>query len=887
MVRSTLPLCAVSLAVSLYGAGPAREGDDFESRIRPLLVRNCYACHTSSRLGGLQLDSREHLLKGGNSGPGIVPGKPEESLLIQAVRRTHEHLKMPPQAALKPEEVAALESWVRGGAIWPDAVPSAIPEPRAFWSFQAVRKPDVPKIKDTAWARTPIDSFILEKLEARGLKPAQLAGKRTLIRRVTFDLIGLPPTPEEVDAFVADTSPDAYAKVIDRLLASRHYGERWGRHWLDLARYADGKLGAFNDEKAPNTFRYRDWVVNAFNDDMPYDVFVKAQIAGDLLPAGEREKAIGGLGFQALGRNADDQLDVTTRTLLGLTVGCAQCHNHKYDPIPTKDYYSLVGVFRSSPVSEYPLAPADVVASYKQHEKKIEVAKDEIDEFMRKQTGLLCDILAARTSDFLMAAWEVLGPAGEDVKAAAEQHKLDRETLDRWIRYLRIPERQHPYLKDWDALLARGASVQEVREFARKTQENLLAIIAEKKAVDDRNYVTLGGAAGLKDEARRTNTTIEFLDVDKYYFWRDLCSDNYRKNITDFSGGVYYYNEKQIGRFLGPAWREYLDGKRAELAALKKTLPEKYPAYDVLKDAAKPRNVRVAIRGEAKNLGEEAPRRFLAVLCDGECIPFTDGSGRLELAEAIANTRNPLTARVMVNRVWELHFGQGLVRTPSNFGKLGDAPSHPELLDWLAARFMENGWSVKKLHREILLSSAYRMSSEHSMESFRQDPENRLLWRANVQSRLDAEALRDAVLAVSGMLDASVGGPAAPLDDSNLRRTLYGYVSRSRPDATLTMFDFPDPNNTSEHRLVTNSPLQGLFFLNSTFIARAADALAKRICDGQASGDENHIRRAYLLLYNRPPQPAEVQLGLDFLRKRTWPQYAQVLLAAGEFSSVN
>jgi hypothetical protein len=507
---------------------------------------------------------------------------------------------------------------------------------------------------------------------------------------------------------------------------------------------------------------------------------------------------------------------------------------------------------------------------------------------VEKQSGQLSEILAGHTAEYIESAWRVLGPEHATARTVAEERQLDAETLARWITYLKDTEKEHPYLKPWYQMLARGASAEEVGKFAAEFQNVVLAIIAEKKGIDDRNYVTLGGAKGVKDEATRQYANLEFLGVDKYYLWRDLCAQSYKKRDADFNGGVYYYGEKQIGRFLGHYWREYLEKQQSGLAVLKKALPEKYPFLVTIRDKEKPANVKVAIRGEASNPGEEAPRRFLAILCDGTPQPFTKGSGRLDLANAIADERNPLTARVMVNRIWELHFGQGLVRTPGNYGKLGELPSHPDLLDWLAARFVENGWSMKKLHRELLLSSTYAMSAEHSAANYAADPDNRLLWRANLVPRLDAEALRDALLAVAGDLDLTTGGPAVPLEDANQRRTVYAYVSRSRPNGMLSLFDFPDANNTSEHRLLTSGPLQRLFFLNSSFVVQESKALAERLKNA-AGSDEARIRQAYLLLYGRPPLVEELQLGLEFLRRgpQAWPEYAQVLLSSNEFSSVN
>ena len=407
-MRSHRAVLVLVCAASLEAADS--DAAFFTTRILPLLAHNCFACHTDSRLGGLRLDSREAVLQGGKSGPAILLNDPEDSLLIQAVSYTHSRLKMPPTGKLKEEEIADLRSWIKSGAVWPEtSVPKAAPlyvitpERRAFWAFQPVRKPPLPTVKNEDWVRSPIDRFILAKLEESGLKPVGPASKQALIRRATFDLIGLPPSPEEVDGFVNDNRPDAFAKVVDRLLSSPHYGERWGRYWLDLARYADGQLGASKDTPYENAFRYRDWVIQALNEDMPYDVFVKAQIAADRLDGGNREKLLPGLGFLALGDSADERVDVTTRTFLALTVGCARCHDHKFDPIPTKDYYSLAGIFQSSQTDEIPLAPNDAVEAWKKHKKKIDDLQEAIDDFIKKQSADLSEMLAAKTARYMMA----------------------------------------------------------------------------------------------------------------------------------------------------------------------------------------------------------------------------------------------------------------------------------------------------------------------------------------------------------------------------------------------------------------------------------------------------------------------------------------------------
>jgi Protein of unknown function (DUF1553)/Protein of unknown function (DUF1549)/Planctomycete cytochrome C len=889
------------LSVSpLLGESPHKDtGEFFETRVRPVLVKNCFACHTNSKMGGLQLDSREHLLQGGKDGPVVVPGDPEKSILIQAVRQTHERFKMPPAARLPEQAIDDLAAWVKSGAVWPDAPviqpPAAAageyvirPDQRTFWSFQPVRKPAVPKVRNTSWARTDIDRFILARLEAKGLAPVRAADRRALIRRATFDLIGLPPTPEEVDAFVHDQFKDAFAKVVDRLLASPHYGERWGRHWLDYARYADEKFTR-GDSRYANSFRYRDWVMQAFNQDMPYDLFVKAQIAADLLPVGNRDKLLPGLGLYALtSQEQDDRVDVTTRTFLGLTVACARCHDHKYDPIPTKDFYSLEGIFKSTEYHEVPLAPANVVDAYQKIKKQIDQMKSDVNDFVSKQSTELANILVTRTSRYMVSAWRAMTNAVPDAKTAAEQDKLDQETLERWVKYLKKTEREHPFLKDWDEVLKRGGSIEEVKKAADSFQALVNSVMVEQRQIDDRNYVKLGGAAGAKDTNKRQYTNLESLEIKKYYLWRDLASEPYSREAVKFEGGVYYYGPKQIDRWLSGAWKEQLNTLRADQAALEKSLPAQYPFLHAIADSDKPANMRIEIRGEEANLGDEAPRRFLQILCNGAPRLYTKGSGRLELAQAIASPDNPLTARVIVNRIWEFHFGQGIVRTPSNFGQLGDRPSHPELLDYLASRFVENHWSIKALHREIMLSAAYQLSTDQAEPNTTQDPDNRLFWRANMVQRLDIEALRDAILSVSGDLDLSVGGPAARLTDDYKRRTVYAFVSRNKLDPTLELFDFPNPNNTIEYRSVTVGPLQRLYFMNSGFIASQSQRLAKRL-EGEGGSDEARITRAYRLLYGRTPTASEIRLGLDFLRQthEAWPRYTQALLSSSEFSTVN
>jgi mono/diheme cytochrome c family protein len=862
-------LIAVIASAPLLAWADTAPADYFEMKVRPLLAKNCFSCHTQSKMGGLSLTSREDLMKGGASGPAVKPGDAEGSLLYQAVKHTHARLKMPPSGKLSDEEAEILASWIKAGAVWPEhkAQPKQdgyriTPEQRAWWSFQPVKKPAAPAAKDRSWAQTDIDRFLLARMEAKGLKPAPAADRRTLIRRAYYDLTGLPPSNEEVNAFVKDRSLDAFAKVVDRLLASPRYGERWGRHWLDVARYADEMYSSTEDSPYPNAWRYRDWVVQAFNEDMPYDLLLKAQIAGDVIDSKNKEKLIGGLGFFSLSpEQQDDRVDAFSRGMLGITVACAQCHDHKFDPIPTKDYYSILGVFRNTRLDQYPLASAEVVAEHKRRRTELEAQDKRLKEFLDEQASRLGEILASRTVEFFEAA-----------RSGKHTDSLDVETIERLKAYLEAGDFEHPFLANW-----KDASF-DTKAF----QTKVLAVLDQKRAIDRENMIALGGK-----EDNRTVRVVEVksLPRDEYMLWRDFFSPT---KVRKADAGVFYYPATKIDRFLAPHWKQHADALRAELERRKKALPEMYPFLQVISDVKEPKNIRVEIRGNRENLGDEVPRHFLTILSEGEPKPFTKGSGRLELAEAVASPSNPLTSRVIANRVWLLHFGRALVATPSNFGQLGEKPTHPELLDYLAARMIEQGWSMKALHREIMLSSAYQLSSEQLEPNMTTDPDNTLVWRWSPR-RLDVEPLRDTLLHLSGELDETRGGRPGKLTDvSFTRRTLYGSVSRRKLDGTLALFDFPNPVATSEQRIQTQTPLQQLFFLNSEFIQARAKALAARIAP-LGDDDAARIRSAYRLLYQREAAAQEIKLGLEYLKSPggTWPRYAQALLGSNELLFVN
>ncbi|MDF2439956.1 MAG: hypothetical protein JWN98_940 [Abditibacteriota bacterium] len=738
----------------------------FETKVRPVLANNCYSCHGEGKqMAALRLDTKAGIMKGADSGPIIKDKDPDKSTLIQVVRHTGP-IKMPQgKPKLKDEEIAALEEWVRLGAPWPGAQATVVTEgiteeQRKFWSFQAPKKYSPPKVKLGGWVSSPIDNFVLAKLESRQLKPSKPADRRTLIRRATFDLHGLPPTPEEIEAFVNDKSPDAWSKVIDRLLASPRYGERWGRHWLDIARYADTKGYVFVEDRSyPHAYNYRDWVIRAFNEDLPYDQFIMQQLAADRLPLNEDKRPLAGMGFLRVGRRflnnqndiIDDRIDTTMRGFQGLTTACARCHDHKFDPISTKDYYALYGIFNNSVEPEpQPISPKEVSEPWMTHNQKVRDTENERNNLIRAQVKLL-------------------------------REKLKKEEA--------LPE--------------------DVKVTLGKFRENELPGDAELAKLEP------AFEAETPAKIKALKESVETL----------------RKNTP-------------------PA---------PELAMTMADRPE-------------PVKQHVFRRGNPGNQGDEVPRRFHSILYKDEPPVWTNGSGRLELAQTIASKDNPLTARVMVNRIWMHHFGNGIVTTPSDFGTRGEKPTHPELLDYLAHRFMDGNWSLKKMHRLMMMSSTYKQSSDHNPKHFTADPENSLLWRMN-RRRLELEALRDSLLAASGKLDGKVGGPAVELWEPpyTTRRTVYGLIERQNLPGIFRTFDFAGPDSHAPQRFRTTVPQQALFLMNNNWVVQQAQLLAERPEVMTRQDEAARIRYLYHLLFARAPGEDEVELGRKFLKAVSKP----------------
>jgi hypothetical protein len=769
---SLLLLVLVSSTFAEDSKFNASDFEYFEKQIRPLLSRRCYSCHSADAKtvhGGLRLDALTALKRGGDSGATIVPGDPLKSLLIETLHYDGD-IQMPPKGKLPDAEIAVLTEWIKRGAPFPpDTETPDRPDGeidfdagRQFWSFQPVAEQTPPDVIETAWPRQRLDYFLLAEMEENNLQPSDSADRKTLLRRLSFDLTGLPPTPAELDGFLNDETDQAYEKQVERLLQSPHFGERWGRLWLDFARYTDTTASWLYSTGQAHL--YRDWVVQAFNDDMPYDDFVRRQLATDLMPdTGPGD--IAALGFLGLSPNYwkelklpaeiikvivadewEERVDVVSRTFLGLTVACARCHDHKFDPIGTKDYYALAGVFASCRISERPT----------------------IDEQLFKPVKT----------------------------ARADVEKLEKE----------------------------------------------LAALRKKKPVPEEQ---------VKETVRK---------------------------ISDVKSSTPHYDAPMASALIEESLFVERAGKRADEGTK-------------LDYRGEPRDLNIFIRGNPNRLGEVVPRRFLQVLSPAEPPLYTNGSGRLELAESIIGPAAALTARVIVNRIWAAHFGRGLVATPSNFGQQGERPTHPKLLDDLAARFISNSWSLKSLHREIVMSAAYRQSNTDQSSA---DPENRFIARM-VPRRLDVESWRDAMLQASGQLDLTVGGPSVALDDpQNVRRTIYTTIHRREMSTMLLTHDFPDPTSHSPLRVSTTTSLQGLYALNGPLLENQASALATRLADQFPEDDSSRIAQAYSLLYCRQPTPTELELGLQYLgaceedgRAAVWQQYAHVLLVANEFLFVD
>ena len=880
LLRSLLKTIGLALCWStLVHSAPDVNGITFfEAKIRPLFIEHCQKCHGEKKQeNGLRLDSRAGWMKGGEHGPVIMPGDAQNSLLIKAVRRADKDLQMPPKQALAAGEIAALEQWVKMGAPDPregSAVARVgvdMVAGRKQWAFQPVANPSPPLLPQDHWSRQELDRFVFARLQQAGLQPAAQADRRTLIRRATFDLTGLPPTSMEVDAFVRDASADAFAKVVDRLLQSPQYGEHWARHWLDVARYSDtkGYVYAREEKHFVSARPYRDWVVRALNDDMAYDRFLLLQIAADQVEP-DHSPNLAAMGFLTLGRRflgvthdiIDDRIDVVMRTTQGLSVACARCHDHKFDPIPTRDYYALYGVFQSCAERLVPCAPTSRDAAF---EKELQARKEKLRTVMAQRREEQSDRVRARVTEHLVAQFELEKYPEETFTQIISASDINPVFVRRWQRFLADSDkRREPVFAVWHEYAKLKPA--DFANHSVKTPNPLIAkafasVPATMREVAERYGALFAGVekqwrALLKSDPKATALPDENAEALRHVLYGEdspcfVPDEHLANNEWFFPTGTV----TELWKLQGEVDRWLIQAADA-------------PAHaTILTDRAKPSSPRIFKRGNPLTKGEEVPRQFLQVLASDPPRPFVKGSGRLELAQSIIAPVNPLTARVMVNRVWMQHFGRGLVTTPSDFGKRADPPSHPELLDWLARRLMDEGWSLKNLHRRILLSATYQQSSFAAASSRAQeiDPDNRLLWRMNTH-RLSFEEMRDAWLAATGELDLRMGGkPAELFANGNVRRTLYTLVDRESLPVVMRTFDFANPDLSIPQRNDTIVPQQALFGMNHPFFAARAKALVRRAESG-GGDDAGKVLRLYERLFQRLPEAPELEAALAFVK---------------------
>ncbi len=1017
--RCCLMGAALCMLLSTTYCSAESDNDFFESRVRPLLVNQCVQCHgTNKQEGGLRLDTQAGWKIGGDSGTAVVEGEPNKSLLIQAINYADPNLQMPPSKKLAASEIADLKTWVTRGAPDPRRKPTPDTTPRmdvgtalSFWSFQDLESPTVPLNAGDHWPLNPIDSFILAQLKSHGLKPETDTDRQTLIRRATFDLTGLPPTPSEIESFVRDESLDAFATLIDRLLESKAYGERWGRHWLDVARYAD-TAGDGADYPVREAYKYRDWVIQAFNDDMPYDQFVREQLAGDILARRDSidqpdryASQVTATGFLAIGKRYGykaspdyqyldfaDVIDSVGRSLLGLSVGCARCHDHKYDPVSIEDYYALYGILQSTkwafPGGEEQKRPAHFPSTVPPAQVSA-LDKEKTDELAQLDSRLA--ELNQRRKEF-DPMWKV---GGTDLDFETQQS--GKPPIAPWVSSGPIeitPEAQSPFAHvhpngNLGVRIGSGQPTDGLRYVFKNglratPDQNMHFTVDFRTATSNetgafRFYLGRGVVQSLAIQCSATATEFAVSNGKNWQTirelvpgtWYTLCItiDPTKKtfsgivgtadDLSTFSdmavapawdGTIDCFICDGFGHVAGPACSRDLDNlglteqpfntpgsepvqpraitseDKKQLAALTSQIEAltqqrqartAKPAYEVAYGVseAEPVNAQIQLRGEPHRKSDEVPRRFLEVL-GGDLVPASSsGSGRLELANWITRPSNPLTARVFVNRVWQWHFGSGLVDTSSDFGSRGSLPSHPKLLDWLTSKFIDSGWSLKSLHRLIMRSRTYQLASTDNVKNLAVDPENRWHWRYSRRS-LDAESIRDAMLAVSGRLDRTAP-KSHPFPDVNSwgftihrpfhaiydtdHRSVYLMVQRNRRHPYLALFDAADPNQSVASRQPTTTPTQALFLMNSPFVHEQAGGFANRIID-QAGDDRAKIQWAFETAHGRIPERSVIEDAAAFLaryRKKlnghlhqendfeAWSALSRVLLTSNAFLFVD
>jgi mono/diheme cytochrome c family protein len=917
------------LAAVLLAQGASSEGSPvaaanpaqvefFEKSVRPLLEEHCVECHSAAKgktKGGLALDNAAAVRKGGDTGPALVPGAPEKSLLVKAVTYADPDLKMPPDNKRMPsEQVAILQEWVRSGAYDPREGKTLGVDPEAakkHWAFQPVQKPTVPGVHEPKWARTDTDRFVLAALEAKGIAPAKEADRRTLLKRLSYDLQGLPPTAEELTVFATDPAPEAYEKAVDRMLASPRFGERWGRHWLDVARYSDtkGLPSPINaDRRFHFAYSYRDYVINAFNSDKPFDQFIKEQLAADLLAEPKSPESLAALGYLTVGRcfqNSlhdiiDDRIDVVTRGLVGLTVSCARCHDHKYDPIPTADYYSLHGVFMSTeePKERPVISTPKETPEYQKYLEKRAVLLDKKEGAVEGEIKKANVELVKKIPLYLVATKDI--PAATDDKALetlAGQRNLLGLALGRWMKLL-TNSAEDSVFGPWSALAALNSE-----QFAAESAALLSRWKSEPPAgwnaavlgaLSEKPLKTLADAAAVYGKlCADTQAVLEKRASEDTTVLSDLLQETLRTRVFQ-PGGPGILNKAETEKAYSRKVFEARSKAQDELDVLDSTDLSAPDRAMVLYD--KPQAVQpvVFIRGNSGNRGANVPRQFLSILSGPERKPFTQGSGRLELARAIADPSNPLTARVAVNRIWLHLFGKGLVETPNDFGVRTSAPAIPGVLDHLATRFVEAGWSTKTIVRELVLSSAYRQSSAARPEALAVNPNNDLVHTMH-RRRLDFESLRDTLLQTAGALDETYGGRPVELTKEPFsgRRSVYGYIDRQDLPSMFRIFDFANPDISTGQRFETTVPQQALFLMNNGFLKNLSDSAAKLPAIAASAPGQERVKALFERILKRQPRPEEMEAALRLVAgfagqpEKSWSALSQVLLLTNELAFVD
>jgi Protein of unknown function (DUF1553)/Protein of unknown function (DUF1549)/Planctomycete cytochrome C len=949
------PLAFLGLAASLMAADEAAKADApkfdqaslefYEKEVRPILSERCYKCHSAAEgvsKGGLVMDTRAGLIAGGDQGPSVVPGNLKKSLMIVAIHQDDPELSMPPRKAgakLPDNQIKVLENWVMMGAPAPTGsaavkLTGLSQKARDHWAFKPVTEPEVPtKLSNPAWVQNEIDAFVLAKLDQAGLKPSPSADGEALIRRLTYDLHGLPPTNAEAESFAreydAAAARDQFAqrqgqashtaavvmeRAVDRLLASPRYGERWARHWLDTARYSDTKgvrRGGADADVSASAWTYRDYVIDAFNNDKPYDQFIIEQLAADRLPdLAKDDPRLAALGFITVGKRfdnmddtIDERIDTTSKAFMALTVACARCHDHKFDPIPSADYYSMHGIFSSTiePLVEPAIrgtrsAPAAVRADYERQMKQL---MDENVKGYYKYTASLISIVHREFGPRALVAMS----GGMRSEKGFDIEKKFKLTQEREVDGSLMINNNSPITGP----LARLRNLKD-SEFEAKAPEIIAAALADKR-LQVNPYI----AEGLRNLKPKSLEDVTFAYQGIFQKYHDRILAHYQLRGTPGRRGEQ--DDKALAQLAAYPWptpsyediattpmmtvlvsgRTFCEPWQSAPSFRNGNIPPRYFKFDainalelthpggpgtamIVADSEKPHDTNVYIRGDRNKKGAVAPRQFLEILAGPERQPFYEGSGRRELAVSIASRTNPLTSRVMVNRVWLHHFGAGIVSTPDDFGNMSEKPSHPELLDWLATYFVDNGWSIKKLHKKILLSATYCQSAnpavnplvaqKGSVDPLKIDAGNKLLWRANLR-RLDFESIRDSMLLLTGKMDTTLGGRPVNITEEpfSYRRSIYGFIRRENLSDLQSQFDFADPDMTNSRRGSTIVPQQALFFMNNALSVDVARSVVARPEVARASSDDEKITQLYKIMYQRTPTPQERALARDFVHR--------------------